>query len=967
MSQSGESFTLLESGTTRLHFKLAKALEDADSTHQQDLVILETVAQIRTELASRSASKDASQLVSALLTLLHCLHHYPASKNTLTLPSSPIDVSFALIPALQLLSLATDWKHLLLAHQLLPFLLHSAVLAPPPAKLSHSRADSIKSDDEVEELTETESQISACASTSSRPSSSIERARSSRHPSASVSSRAAHKRATPLPSQKVDDSSSLLLLNTFRSDLTAAATQAQQDPHHSTPEPSTRSRSRSGLSSPSSSRSSSLTKSARTPIRDGSSTLSSFRAMASLRSLASGVPQGTAVLPSLASTLVALTRHPDSAIRSMTLNAVLACSTFAGRDQADNQAQTEMLEAALTIVRLILGSTYAFSPGSDLDEHQGMILSEMERRVDSNPAVLRSCIKIVDHARSAGHISGQEAACHAIEALQASRWAPMHLDLPALQQSRISTQVAVRTEGLRARTAARQRASLQVEHDYHGSYAPWLVDACLASLAKSVQSIIQSSSTELDQITHKDLLKTVLRTYNVASQGKAAALALCVSAARCIGALSLSTRPDLHGDSDKETEALWSSLSAHVKSQLRSTNPNRKTAGLIVLEALLPVGWAQSKTETSSDQPREQAPSASPLQMSEADMGQIMALLADKDSSIRKRALALLHQVDSGLTALLREQLQSVVDSDLLARKGSSHVGDLPQPSAHLSNIAQRLLEVALFAMSSLSDQGHQNFGQADEAISALVNAFQGGVKLRLFGSFESTVSQLDQASAAATLLDLASLPIGIRLDLLRRLSRANQKLGSTGDFDGLHLICYLICDMSAEDLREAADEFFALIGAELFGADGLLGVLVRLSQDQPDAVAGREAVLGTLARSISLAVQLVGPTQASADLANDLQELQSTLSKLIETEPVAALRTEASNLQIICRSLLQPNFLQNTGRVKKISDLARSCRTMQDAVRHLLELQLEDQAMPEALNGRSRMASGKSPQPKSL
>lgn len=668
MSQSGESFTLLESGTSRLHFKLAKALEEAGSTRQQDAIIIDTIAQIRTQLSSRSFSSDASKLTSALLTLLHCLHHFPSSPASAVESPASIDISFALIPTLQLLSLATDWKHLLLAYQLLPFLLPRNAPKHSPSDAANAESKKEEYQEHEEDLIGTESQISATASTSSRLPSSIVRGRSSRRPSNSASTRGGMLEAASLPSSGVDDSSSLLLLNTFRANLAAAADQAQQGLYR--PDLSAPSRSRSR--SPSASRSPSRHKPTSALPRDGSFVRIRFRALESLRSLATGTPHGPAVLPSLASTLVALTRHPDCAVRSMTLNAMLTCVCLSSSDQDDRDGQVEMLDAALTIVRLTLASTYAFSPGSDLEEQQGMILSEMERRVDTNPTVLRSCIRVVEHARATGLITDQEAACHAIEALQASRWAPMHLELPSLQQKHVASSVVVRTEGIRARAAARQRASLHVEHDYHGSYAPWLVAACLSSLAKSIESMLKSSSTQLDQATRKEILTTVLRFYNVASKGKAAALALCVAAARCIGVLHHKTQstneelPKTDGSvqrshPDGETAALWSTMSEHIKFQLRSSNPNRKTAAVILLEALLPVGWAQATAGGTTEQQEDethQTRAASPLEISEAEFGQLMQLLADPDLSIRKRVMLLLQKVDPSLAELLRAQVQ---------------------------------------------------------------------------------------------------------------------------------------------------------------------------------------------------------------------------------------------------------------------------------------------------------------------
>lgn len=722
MARPGETFTLLESGTTRLHFKLAKALEEASSSRQQDRIILETVKQLRNELTSRSASTDISQLASALLTLLHCLHQYRSSSQSRPNTSSHLDVSFALIPTLQLLSLATDWKHITLAHQLLPHLMRPEKLgsrldlSSPASEGADGRLETTSADDERE-----------------------------------------HKLAS-LERHRSDDSSSLLLLNTFRAQLMATVEQ----PHDA----SIRHRSRS----PTASRSSSRSKPGNTP-QDATSARVGFRAIACLRSLALGIPQGPAVLPSLASLLVTLTRHPDPSIRSMTLNAMLTCASVDTVDQAQKEGQIEMLEAALTIIRLVLASTYAFSPGSDLDEQQGMILSEMEKRVDPNPAVLRSCIRVVEHARSAGIISTSEAACHAFEVLQASRWAPMHLDLPTLQQERIASAVATRTESMRARKAAQQSASLQSDHDYHGSYAPWLVNASLESLTRSIESMGHTSPLGMSQETREEILRTALSIYSLASQGKNAALAVCISAARCIGALhqpGMSNSTSGHPES--ETFTFWSSLSTHIKAQLRSTNPNRKTAGLVLLEALLPVGWAQANAgvgvEDAQQEDSSRVAETSPLRMSEEDMGHLMSLLADQDSSLRKRALKLLHQVDPNLTTLLRTQLQAAVDSEVTSDLISSRNNFRSRSSDPVTAIVQRLAEVALFAASSACETRNLKGEQVEEARSALAKAVESGATLGLFGPFDHASSEQVKAWAVAFHIALSSLPLEVQVDM---------------------------------------------------------------------------------------------------------------------------------------------------------------------------------------------------------
>ncbi|SJX62838.1 uncharacterized / related to thiamin pyrophosphokinase [Sporisorium reilianum f. sp. reilianum] len=881
MSRSGESFTLLESGTSRIHFKLAKELEEASSPLQQDIIIMDTVAHLRKQLSSRSFSADVSKLTSALVTLLHCLQHYPTSTSALADRPSSIDASFALLPTLQLLSLATSWKDLLIAYQLLPFLLPQS---DGPARRTKGEAA----------------------------------------PTSAASS-------TVAPHPAADDSSSLLLLNTFRANLSAATEDARQQVSRRDTDKRSRSPSRSRSSS--------------RPAPQAKDALlqTSFRALASLKSLVTGTPRGPAVLPSLASTLVELTRHSDSSIRSMTLNAMLSCASIASKDSSDSDGQAEMLDAAITIVRLTLASTYAFSPGSNLDENHGMILAEMERRVDSSPNVLRACIRIVDHARAVGLITSQEAACHTIEVLQATRWAPMHLEVLALQQQRLASAVVGRTEGLRARTAARQRPSLQAEHDYHGTYAPWLVDACLSSLTISFASMLEPSSP-LDDTTRKEMLKAVLRIYHVASQGKAAALVLCVSAARCIGALHLvppstAATSEPAGDRDGELAALWATLSTHVKAQLHSTNPNRKTAGIVLLDALLPLGWAQAKSEgdATMSSPDERP---SPLGITEAEMGQLMALLADPDASIRKRALALLHRVDPGLTALLRSQLQSAVDEMVSARATNDASRASIQPDDASISLAKRLVEVALFAVSTDAAPA------SVEAMAALEGSLTSALALDLFGSFARSSSASRDAWSAQTLISISSLPIARRIQLLQRLMTRVTDLKHPSELQsGLHLCCCLLVDLGVGDLQGSAattEAFVKWIDTDLLGSRGLSSVLWTSSGIQSSAVAAREVVLGIIARTISLVVSLSGSEQASRQLASGLGGLQSTLSKLVEVEEVAAVRLEAGNLQLICRTLLEPTSAQNEHVMDRLKALAVSSHTLQEATSALLELDSE-------------------------
>lgn len=893
MSPSSEKFTLLESGTSRLHFKLAKQLEDEGSTRRQDLVILETVAHIRKQLASRSIYSDVSNLTSALVTLLHCLQHYPSSATSLSGSATLIDTSFALLPTLQLLSLATSWKHLLIAHQLLPFLL--PVNAPNNV---------------------TQDATSPFTRSSSR------------------SSRG------QIPTS--DDSTSLLLLNTFRANLSAASDYPRPKALRHNTSSSARSRSRSS-SNPRS-----------LPESDSSSSIN-VRALASLKALVTGTLRGSAVLPSLATTLVDLTRHPDSSIRSMTMCAMLSCAEVSTTESTNSDGQTEILDAVLTIVRLTQASAYAFSVGSNLEENHGMILEEMEKRVDSSPKVLRTCIKIVNYARTVGLISAKEAACHAIEALQAARWAPMHLELTALQQRQVVTSVLDRTEGLRARKAARQRASLQVEHDYHGTYAPWLVQACLSSLVDSIESMNENVSQQLDGMTRRRLLKVVLRIYDIASRGRAAALLLCISAARCIAALYRAQTPlsGPAGDDDGELAILWNKLSAHIKSQLHNTNPNRKVAGIDLLSALLPLGWAQTTSEGEGQ--------TSPLQITEAELGQLMVMLADADASVRKRALTLLHRVDPKLITLLRLQLQNAVKDAIDARKDEQGNYIRAQHDVPLAAEAQRLVEVAQFAISIQREPELQTARESEEAMSALEDSLVSAISLGLFGNFDGDRTASASAWTISTLISISCLSMAQRIHLLQRLMAHVVETNSTSESqERSYLCCRLLVDLRVHDLHEhgpAVNSFVQWVDSDLLSSHGLSTVLVKSSGDDRVAVAARETILGIAARMISLVVNIYG-LQSSKHLSSGLAALQSTLSQLIETELVAAVRLEACNLLLVCETLLDPLCPGYEELIVKLKEIAISSHTLQDSTRSLLELQLEDSSPLRA--GDTRGSSSK-------
>uniref|UniRef100_V5E5T9 Nudix hydrolase domain-containing protein n=1 Tax=Kalmanozyma brasiliensis (strain GHG001) TaxID=1365824 RepID=V5E5T9_KALBG len=882
MPRSAEWYALLESGTSRLHFKLVKELEEASTSRHHDTIILATVTPIGKQLASRSFSSDVGKLASALLTLLHCVQHYPCSAASVSDGPATIDISFALLPTLQLLSLATSWKQLLVAYQLLPFLL--------------PRNEEWQSRDEK----------------GSPP-----------LPNATTSRRA---------STTEDDSSALLLLNTFRINLSAASDQAQQVAPSQHSDRSTR------------------TKRGESTSTDDFDWVG-FKALLSLKSLITGTPQGPAVLSSLASTLVALTRHPDSSLRCMTLNAMLSCAKVPPGESVDLESRSEMLEAALTIVHLTLASTYAFSAGADTEEQHGMIMAEMERRADSNPNVLRACIRIVHHCRAVGLITDAEAANHALEALQAAGWAPMHLDIPLIEQQNLASTVADRTRGIRARTAARQRSSLQTEHDYYGSYAPWLVDACLSLCTSSIESMSKQTSSMLRPTARTKLLRTVLLIYHTASQGRAAALALCVSAARCIGALHVTafdkSRPETSassasaGDYDAEVEALWAMLSAHVKSQLHSSNPNRKTAAIRLLDALLPVGWARANSVTDAGQ----IEARSPLNIEEADMGQLMTLLADSDASIRKRALALLHRVDSNLIGLLRSQLQAAVDYAMSVKTNSAAGLTSDKTDGALIATAQRLVEVALFAVASQIDAASSQEQVPNDALADLEVALTSGVALDLFGNFTDSASSERHGWLSSVLIGIATLPIACRLHLLRRLLGRVLNSGPRSS-DGLYLCCCLLLDLRIADLEgspAAAQSFVQWVGTGFLSSHSLACLLPRPSSDGRDAIAALETILGTLARTLSLAAQSDGPARPSEPLVTGLETLQSFLPKLIESASVPAVRLEASNLLLICQALLVPASQREDGLTSRLKALVISCHTLQDATRALLELQVNE------------------------
>ncbi|PWN51678.1 hypothetical protein IE53DRAFT_385955 [Violaceomyces palustris] len=126
-----ENVTLLESSTTRAHFQLAKRLDSSNDARQSDLLILDTVAGLRQSL--QKASTNNNSVASHLLTLLHALDQYPTSPST----STPIDISFSLLPALQLISSSSKWSHLIIAHQLLRYLFS------PPSSPSSTAQPSI--------------------------------------------------------------------------------------------------------------------------------------------------------------------------------------------------------------------------------------------------------------------------------------------------------------------------------------------------------------------------------------------------------------------------------------------------------------------------------------------------------------------------------------------------------------------------------------------------------------------------------------------------------------------------------------------------------------------------------------------------------------------------------------------------------------------------------------------------------
>jgi hypothetical protein len=124
-----EGVTLLESGTSRAHFALIKRLENAADASEADLIVVEAFKQARQILGGKSANATAeSSLCSQLLVVLHCCSAYPHGRPA-TLPFVSLDCSFALVPALTLLSVAKHARGLQIAYSMIEILLGRSALS----------------------------------------------------------------------------------------------------------------------------------------------------------------------------------------------------------------------------------------------------------------------------------------------------------------------------------------------------------------------------------------------------------------------------------------------------------------------------------------------------------------------------------------------------------------------------------------------------------------------------------------------------------------------------------------------------------------------------------------------------------------------------------------------------------------------------------------------------------------------
>ncbi|PWY99759.1 hypothetical protein BCV70DRAFT_200670 [Testicularia cyperi] len=850
-------FTLLESGTSRFHFQLAKSLEDATSDIDRDAVVRRTVSEARHRLVTFTRPSDTSKLFSTLLTLLHCTECYPHSSTS---SQHRLDLSFALLPTLQLISVADKWQHLQAAYQLLS---HLFAVPPSPTQLSTT----FEASDSAA--------IEAGASSHSKD--------IHASPSSSADSRA-------LPSA---ESTSLMTLNTLRMDLVAAERASSSSRRH-------RSSNRSRRSSASPARSASghldLDKGAR-PL---------LRATAALSALSRGISSGPSTVSLLAAPLVNLTRHPEPHVRGRTLDAMLQCCNY------DLQGSSEMLGAMLTVVRLALASPYAFDSGVELDgQDDGIIVAEMSRRVESSPAILRVCLRVVDRCRQVSAITAQEAASHAVEVLQAIRWAPLHVKVPGLQpqaqQQRVQPEVQAHIESLRSRAVAESWSENEGLFDHRGLYSPWLLMACMDSLRQSFGCLTR----EQQDSARSDVVNLLLGIYERASRVKASALSVCVSTAKCIGSLCTGARVT--------TGDVWTPVAAHVQTQLASTNANRKVAVLEILTALLPIGWSGQPQDADKDV-------VLPTILSEADMGRLMGLLSDLDSTVRRKTMRLLNEIDGKLLALHYSQLCDALKAELGTRSLASTRP--PNETAVQAQLVERLVETAVFQLTAQSSTETRNAHLQD-----LVQAVESAVEI---GVFDHRATGQD--AIVGLTVALGSLDRDTHVHFVRRLV-ASLKVHQQSSTKGSSLSLALLCNLGARELLNrrgrdtSTDDYFE--GTEFL--DYLVDLL-EISSALPDRALS-EATIATLAHVVACLRLADSSDEGRWDLG--LDRISAVLEKGRPAFTTAALEVLADNLQRLLRDLgLAERLADNSTLIGKLKRLGTRCGTVKDAVANLLHLE---------------------------
>ena len=509
------------------------------------------------------------------------------------------------------------------------------------------------------------------------------------------------------------------------------------------------------------------------------------RTSATLSSVAVGIPSGAVVLPSLATPLLKLTHHPKAHIRKEALNAMWRCSQYEQDDQENAESikgDGEMIQATLQAVKDMIASPLALVPDAEPEAS----IKRIQARVESDPSVLRAAVRVIDLSRDMGATTAQEATHLLVCVLQSIEWAPGHLDLG---ESLAGVPVGTRTklDTIRGRSAAKARSTTASDYEYHGLQMPWTVIACL-------ESLIRSTSTTRPPLA-EELEKAVLRIYIRASQGVDAALAICVSAARLLG--QLHTQDTV---TDGEAAALWNAASQHVKAQLLSSNANRKVVAVDLLSALLPIGWT--------------VPSDSAIfTLDEDEMGTLMALLGDRDQTVRRGTLRLLHRIDSNLIQMHLEQLQKTIkETDPTSLSGKQ-----------LGRLAVRTLEAAYLNVTLSS-------GSVDDYAE---------VVSRVFAALPASAENALELAIDQVLCDYRGLEVALEATLAVRLvsdgaqSESLRRLSAT-------LLCDTVPPASSDLLSRLVDILVAAEGEKT--RDAVLAAIVRTaSQDSAEpSLAGR-------------------------------------------------------------------------------------------------------------------------------